>query len=200
MNGAPAPFTVSEYSWYNINMKSDTGSHYSLAFSPRMPLFVKGAIELLLKHCKNENVLLHFRGFSGAAHGLALYHGLLALPEHVIGQTRVEAFYSRKDEEIDNHGHKHEMSYSGRFIPSSVIFVDDFISSGDTMRQSIAQVKRHFKRRKVSHRHAGWFTIVGSDLNCDNSEDVEVEFNTVKYCGSYRMFEAVPFDSVILSP
>lgn len=181
-------------------MKSDTGSHYSLAFSPRMPLFVKGAIELLLKHCKNENVLLHFRGFSGAAHGLALYHGLLSLPEHVIGQTRVEAFYSRKDEEIDNHGHKHEMSYSGRFIPSSVIFVDDFISSGDTMRQSIAQVKRHFKRHKVSHRHMGWFTLVGADINCDNSEAITVEFDTVKYCKQIREFEAVPNDSITLSP
>lgn len=181
-------------------MKSDTGSHYSLAFSPRMPLFVKGAIELLLNHCKNENILLHFRGFSGTAHGLALYHGLLALPEHVIGQTRVEAFYSRKDEEIDNHGHKHEMSYSGRFIPSSVIFVDDFISSGDTLRKSIAQVKRHFKRRKVSHRHMGWFALVGSDINCDDSEDVEVQFDTVRYCREYHEFMAFPNDKITLAP
>lgn len=181
-------------------MKSDTGSHYSLAFSPRMPLFVKGAIELLLKHCKNENVLLHFRGFSGTAHGLALYHGLLTIPDTVIGQTRFQAFYSRKSGDTDNHGHRHERSYSGTFIPSSVIFVDDFICSGDTMRQSMEEVKHHFKTRRVKYKHMGWFTIVGSDLNCHNSEDVEVEFNTVKYCGSYRMFEAVPFDSVILSP
>lgn len=201
MNGGFGPHSLFVHSslWYDTPMKSDTGTHYSLAFSQRMAHFTSAAKSLILKHFKNENVLLHFRGFSGAAHGLAVYHALLNTDKSILGTTRIEAMFSRKSGDTDNHGRLTEVSTQSKFIPSVCLFVDDFISSGDTMRKSLTVVKRYLTARKIRHRDVGWFALVGADINCTELTTTEVLLDKIKYSAEYRSFENLPFDKVVIS-
>lgn len=145
-------------------------SHYSLAQEPLLmiPWAKKIAYKIDAKY-RNSPILpvLIYRGMSGVAHATAV--SLMYTLE--TGKT-LGMIYVRKSNEKS---HGSSIEYDSDFIyrennPNKIdlIFIDDFISSGETFACCLEAFAREFKRMKIEKNEVFYTTKNHDDLRSLN--------------------------------
>lgn len=167
------------------------GTHYSLALSPALNKFAKAARSMILQHFAGKNVLLYFRGFSGAAHGLATYQQFLSAKDNK--GTAVHAAYVRKESERKNsHGRAVELSDMAHSVDfDALIFIDDFICSGSSIKEATQKIIDIEKLSFSFAPDARWFAIVAGGTDGYNMSRATIEMHEHIPCknfvGSYTL-------------
>lgn len=122
------------------------GSHYSQVFNTQMMIDLAAEKATILKTVYEQNKIvpiLVYSGFSGSTFAMAISMALHNL------NIPFEQMYVRKVDEI-SHGQSIESSTS--YLQSKhhfLVFVDDFISTGDTLKYVIEKAVTRFKEQSV---------------------------------------------------
>ena len=116
-------------------------SHYSAALNPEIMIAwakfeaieIRKALKIAKRIEKGTIPILVYRGMSGINHAAYLSAALF--------QTKVkfEQIYVRKEQE-SAHGYKTEVSVRCQTHPCFLVFVDDFICSGTTLKETLKEV------------------------------------------------------------
>jgi orotate phosphoribosyltransferase len=116
-------------------------THYaSYSTVPKsLALLGKAVYEALREKYPETPLLIAYRGYSGAAFGVAvLTYAALQ------GDEKISGAYARKENENSHSGRKAEhdtawkKKHKGKY---TVVFVDDFVSSGKTVRETLAALR-----------------------------------------------------------
>jgi hypothetical protein len=118
------------------------GSHYSYGTHPaNLARWANDARKLLIKRINTNNyknapynIVLVYRGFSGASLGTALMLNIQAYFNRIKSENSVEVIYCRKPNESDHNGRLMENSRNIPFVSNNIyVAVDDFIETGTTI-------------------------------------------------------------------
>jgi adenine/guanine phosphoribosyltransferase-like PRPP-binding protein len=131
-------------------------SHYSRAQQPKLlqeTTIHTGKILARLTKRRDEELVLVYRGMSGVATAtaMALWWAHTQCPD-VVGRGLSMAYVRKNYEVSDCHGNAVEIEWSSDQAQDRVVnlvFIDDFIASGETMNKALAEVTATFPSLKV---------------------------------------------------
>lgn len=132
-------------------------SHYSRAQKPaelRANTIKTGKILASLTLGRDEELVLVYRGMSGIATATAMslwWHSTTYKDAKGRGLSMA---YVRKDSEVnDCHGDRVETEWSSEHARSrrlNLVFIDDFVSSGESMRKALSGFIAHYQRAPLA--------------------------------------------------
>lgn len=146
------------------------GTHYSFAQDKTLLSWAEKTFKKLMAHCKKNKIkpVLAYSGMSGISSATAIY--LVALQN----KQSIGMMYIRKDDELC-HGRDIETNkvYTNG-NQSQVFFVDDFISSGATLKHTLRKIHEsgYYKR-----------LLFGGALlqtNHEDFDDLEIKVGSLK--------------------
>jgi orotate phosphoribosyltransferase len=118
-------------------------THYSKALNASLLYRAANQVaEDLVAKAAGKRIVLVYSGMSGISFATAL-----SIAVETQYNVEVDMIYVRKEHEV-SHGVPVEHSYNIFTMPSFVVFVDDFISSGATAHRCSNAVDRRWKGKK----------------------------------------------------